>query len=187
MLDTDFRPSLIHSGGTGRSVHPFGASTDRSHCAPTGESSAGGLQAERDAQTPGRRKEALMGEEAINRRPGGLLCAIQCYAFRHVLIHVPKHALIYTSSCTRAHTKSCTESPLTPCQHLPSMPSPFWVPVWAFLLQQNMGKGEPAGNGFSSPNLHLIPSISCLYEPLHTSPQRKETPSHPSPAPDKQA
>lgn len=168
-------------------MHPFGASTDRSHCAPTGESPAGGLQAERDAQTPGRRKEALMGEEAINRRPGGLLCAIQCYAFRHVLIHVPKHALIYTSSCTRAHTKSCTESPLTPCQHLPSMPSPFWVPIWAFVLQQNMGKGEPAGNGFSSPNLHLIPSISCLYEPLHTSPQRKETPSHPSPAPDKQA
>lgn len=151
MFDTDFRPSLSHSGGTRRSAHPFGASADRSRLARTGESPAGGLQAERAAQTPGKEERSTDGGGGCKYETWwAALCqsvlGTQARA-NNVLIHVPKHALMCASSCTHAHTESCTKPPISPCQHLPSVPSPFWVPVLLKGKSPSMGKGGSAGKG----------------------------------------
>lgn len=118
MFDTGFRPSLSHSGAQGDLCILLEHLQTDLTLSPQRKALQEGCRQKEMLRLLVRRKEALMGEEAVNRRPGGLLCANQCYALRHVLthvlMHVPKHTLIYASSCTPAHTKSCTKPPLKP-------------------------------------------------------------------------
>lgn len=195
MFDTDFRPSLSHSGAQGDLCILLEHLQTDLTLSPQRKALQEGCRQKEMLRLLVRRKEALMGEEAVNRRPGGLLCANQCYALRHVLthvlMHVPKHTLIYALSCTPAHTKSCTKPPLNPLPS-PSLCAQLFLGTCSAEMQKpKHGKGRACrgrGEAFFS---MLRVSVCLILKQVflftsHTFPQRKETPPDRRPAPDKQ-
>lgn len=116
MFDTDFRPSLSHSGAQGDLCILLEHLQTDLTLPPQGKALQEGCRQKEMLRLLVRRKEALMGEEAVNRRPGGLLCANQCYALRHALTH--------TDICFKLH--SCTHQEL---HKAPSQPPASTFPL----------------------------------------------------------